>query len=81
MSLTRNWSPTEQTPRPDPALTTAKPENLMRRACRKGDALTFPIRYHRPAAPRSHWSALLWAAPGLLLAGAMIGHLIEAAVR
>jgi len=53
----------------------------MRRACRKGDALTFPIRYHRPARPRQQLPALLWLAPGLLLAGAMIGHLIAAVCR
>lgn len=81
MMLTRIRSPTEQTPPPDPALITAEPEILMRRACRKGDALTFPIRYYRPARPRSEWPALLWAAPGLLLAGSMIAHLFEAAAR
>ncbi|WP_286172850.1 hypothetical protein [Porphyrobacter sp. YT40] len=43
--------------------------------------MTFPIRYHRPARPRPEASALVWLAPGLLLAGAMVGHLIDAVVR
>lgn len=53
---------------------------LRGRDCRKGDALTFPIRSYRPEPPRRE-SPLLWAAPGLLLAGALLGHLIEAAWR
>jgi hypothetical protein len=39
--------------------------------------LTFPIRYYRPARPRPE-RPLLWTAPGLLLAGAMLGHLLLA---
>jgi hypothetical protein len=42
--------------------------------------LPFLISHYRPARPRPD-RPLLWLAPGLLLAGAMIGHLIEAMVR
>ena len=53
----------------------------MRRDCRKGDALTILISHHRPARPQPQLAALLWLAPGLLLAGAMIGHMVEAVLR
>lgn len=40
------------------------------------------IRYHRPPARRESLMAqVAWLSPGLLLAGIMIGHLIEVAVR
>lgn len=43
--------------------------------------MTYPIRYHRPARPRPELPALLWLSPALLLVGALLGHLIEAALR
>jgi hypothetical protein len=43
--------------------------------------LTFPIRYHRPERRETRLLDWLCIAPALFLAGAMIGHLIEAVVR